>query len=180
MSGMRLTVLGVEELRARLDALPVSATKAMRQAMSKALDVVYRRVADNLTGRVLNVQSGRLRQSIQTSVEDGGLRGRVGTNVNYAEIHEYGGTTAAHRIEARRGKALAFKAPGFIGPMRFTKAGKLAKRQTAGAIMFRRAVEHPGSVMPARPYMRPALAESREEISDLLRVGLADALMGAK
>lgn len=179
MSGMRIVLTGLPEVRARVQALPENATKAMRAAMQKSLNIVYRRVVDNLTGRVLNVQTGRLRQSIQTSLEADGLQGRIGTNVEYAEIHEYGGKTAPHKIEARRGKALAFAHAGFVGPVRITKAGKLARRQTKGSVVFARSVNHPGAVVPARPYMRPALRESREEIAVLLRAGLVQAL-GAK
>lgn len=54
----------------------------------------------------------------------------IGTNVEYAAIHQFGGTIGPHVIEARRGKALFI--PG---------------------IGFRRRVNHPGSDMPARPYL---------------------------
>lgn len=54
----------------------------------------------------------------------------IGTNVEYAAIHQFGGTIGPHVIEARRGKALFI--PG---------------------IGFRRRVNHPGSIMPARPYL---------------------------
>lgn len=54
----------------------------------------------------------------------------VGTNKVYAAIHQFGGKTKAHTIKAKRGRALAL--PG-IGP--------------------RRSVQHPGSVIPARPFL---------------------------
>jgi phage gpG-like protein len=124
----------------------------------------------------LNVQTGRLRQSIQYSMEIENLRGRIGTNVEYAAIHEYGGQTRPHKIEARHAGALMFPSSGFVGPLRLTKSGKMAKRQTGGSLVFRQSVNHPGSTIPARPYMRPALAESREEISALMRQGLIAAI----
>lgn len=177
MAGMRIVLVGADEVRQRLVGAPRELTKALRDAMQKSLNIVYRRVQDNLTGRVLNVKTGHLRQTIHTAVEDGGLRGRIGSNVEYAEIHEFGGTTPPHRIEARRGKALAFARGGFIGPIRLTAKGKIRKTgQTPGSVTVVRAVEHPGSTMPARPYMRPALRESQEEIKELLRTGIAAAL----
>lgn len=53
----------------------------------------------------------------------------VGSNKVYAAIHQFGGKTKAHIIRARRKRALAF-----------------------GGIL-RRQVNHPGSVIPARPYL---------------------------
>jgi phage gpG-like protein len=173
--GMRLTIVGGEALRERLARGPVDLSKAMRDAMQRSLDVVYRKVADNLTGKVLHVQTGRLRQSIQTAVEEGGQRGRIGTNVEYAAIHEYGGQTKPHVITAR-GKALRFVSPRFVGPVKLTAKGKLAKRQTAGSIVFARKVSHPGSTIPARPFLRPALRDSQEEIKAILKSGLAEIL----
>jgi phage gpG-like protein len=174
--GMRIIVKNEAQVQARVAGLPAQATASMRKAISRSLDIVYRRIAMNLTGRVLHVDTGRLRQSIATSMEIENLRGRIGTNVEYAAIHEYGGQTRPHKISAVHAGSLMFPNPGFIGPLRLTKSGKLAKRQTAGSLIFLQSVNHPGSTMPARPYMRPALAESREEIVALMRQGLIAAL----
>lgn len=53
----------------------------------------------------------------------------VGSNKVYAAIHQFGGTTRAHVIRARRKRALAF-----------------------GGIL-RKSVNHPGSKIPARPFL---------------------------
>ena len=47
---------------------------------------------DKLTGQVLHVRTGTLRRSINRVVEEDerGIRATVGTNVEYAAIHEYG------------------------------------------------------------------------------------------
>lgn len=78
---------------------------------------------------------GRYRQGIRAVRE--GQDGVVGTRVEYARIHELGGKTKPHVIEPRRAKVLAFK---IGGEMRFAKR-----------------VNHPGSRIPARPSMAPAL-----------------------
>lgn len=174
-TGIRLMVVGGEEARARLAAMPERVNKAMRAAMGRSLNIIHRRVTENLTGRVLNVKTGRLRR-VETAVSPDGTRGMIGTNVEYAEIHEYGGQTPPHRIEARRKRALRFPAAGFAGSVRLTKAGKLARRQSPGAVIMVQAVEHPGSTMPARPFMRPALEDSRDEIAEILRAGLGELL----
>lgn len=77
-------------------------------------------------GKVLQ-DTGRLAASI--TPEHGPDHAQVGTNVVYARIHQLGGRTRPHVIVARRAKALAF-----------------------GGI-FRKSVNHPGSVIPARPFL---------------------------
>jgi phage gpG-like protein len=65
------------------------------------LRVVVRRLAikaqgvvkgEKLTGQVLHVRTGTLRRSINQQIEETGtgIFAKVGTNVKYAAIHEYG------------------------------------------------------------------------------------------
>ena len=72
--------------------------------------------------------SARLRQSITHNVLADGVE--VGTNVVYAAIHQLGGRTPPRTIRPRRKKALLI--PG-VGP--------------------RAKVDHPGSTIPARPFL---------------------------
>jgi phage gpG-like protein len=78
----------------------------------------------------------------------------VGTNLVYAAIHEYGGTTRAHVIEARKAKALAF--------------------QMGGQTVFFKRVNHPGSHMPERSFLRSALEENAGSIRDALERAVAE------
>lgn len=71
--------------------------------------------------------SGRLAGSITSAFD--GSSATVGTNVLYAAIHQFGGQTKAHVIRAKNAKALAF-----------------------GGV-FRKSVNHPGSKIPARPFL---------------------------
>lgn len=73
--------------------------------------------------------SGRLRASIARHV--GNTEVLVGTNVAYAAIHQFGGTTPPRTIRPRNKKALAW--PGARHPV-----GK---------------VEHPGSEIPKRSFL---------------------------
>jgi HK97 gp10 family phage protein len=102
--------------------------------------------AEKLSGQVLKNRTGTLRRSISSSVSTSGTAtiGKVGTNVEYAAIHEFGGRTREHDILPKRGRALAFPWKG--------KQMILAK------------VHHPGSQMPERSFMRTALEEMRPEI----------------
>lgn len=86
------------------------------------------RKRDGGPGYKILQDSGRLAGSI-TQYYDA-TQAVVGTNMVYAAIHQFGGKTKAHTIRAKNARALAL--PG-IGP--------------------RRSVQHPGSVIPARPYL---------------------------
>lgn len=82
-----------------------------------------------LAGRLILTDTGRLRRSIHFRAINQGVEGC--TNVKYAAIHQLGGTTKAHMIYPRRKKALAW--PAAEHPVR--------------------RVSHPGSRIPARPFL---------------------------
>lgn len=65
--------------------------------------VVNRSVEHHLSGQTLKRQTGTLAKSINYKMQ-GNYKSKVGTNVTYAAIHEFGGT-----IKPKNGKALAFK-----------------------------------------------------------------------
>ena len=149
---LRLRIEGGPEVMAALAARAEAVSVASRRALSDSLMLVHRKISLNLTGAVLRVQTGRLRQSMQTFVEGDGSRGVVGTNVEYARIHEFGGTIPAHEIRPRHAKALFF-------------GGRFAS-----------SVKHPGATVPARPYMRPALQDSVSNIRRIFMSRLSAAL----
>ena len=72
-------------------------------------------------------KTGRLIGSIHARVIGDELH--IGTSTPYAAIHQFGGKTAAHKIFPRKKKALAFR----------------------GIVV--RYVNHPGSNIPARPFL---------------------------
>lgn len=113
--------------------------------------------ADKLSGQVLNVRSGNLRRSIFSGVEDNGdtiqIWAKQSSDVKYGAIHEFGGKIAAHDILPVKAKALHFV--------------------MGGKKVFAKIVHHPGSVMPERSYMRPAL----EDMKDDIIAGLKDAVV---
>lgn len=105
-------------------------------------------VANRAAGMKTLQDTGRLAASVRPfhSASEAG----IGTNAIYAAIHQLGGTTRAHDIEPLYKKALAF-----------------------GGGVFRR-VHHPGSHIPARPYM-PVFSDGRlqggmeDEVIDILQ-----------
>jgi len=105
-------VVGTERTEKELRGLAAAVeARAKRVTERFCLDMSARVKARKLTGQVLNVQTGRLRRSIHHEVRSDGTRvtGTVGTNVEYARIHEFGGI--AERAEHNRLVAMAFGKP---------------------------------------------------------------------
>jgi phage gpG-like protein len=150
-----LDIEGLDETSARLEAFPAALGAALAAKAAELASALADRVRnDKLSGGVLNVRSGALRESIaaDVSASGDGVSATVGSNgVKYAAIQEYGGKTAAHEILPAKAQALAFV--------------------VNGALRFARRVEHPGSVIPERSYLRSTL----DEMSDTIVAALADA-----
>lgn len=126
--------------RALIKRMPDLVTPALYKGMKESMLVAEREAKLNLSGRILNRRTGRLRNSITSDVRIAGDKviGRIGSNVVYARIHELGG-----EIVPRRAKALKFQ----IGD----------KWVTTQKV-----------VMPARPYLRPAIEKNISEIGEIL------------
>ena len=144
-----LALDGLEETSARLDGYPA----ALQAALAAKADELAAALADlvkndKLSGGVLNTRSGALGNSIAASVtaDADGVLASVGSegDVKYAAIQEYGGKTSAHEILPAKGNVLAF----VVGD----------------AQHFARRVEHPGSAIPERSYLRSALDDMKDEI----------------
>jgi phage virion morphogenesis protein len=99
------------------------------------------------------VDTGRLRNSIGYQASEKAIV--VGTNVEYGAIHQFGGKTEAHVIRAKNKKALAW--PGGAHPVK--------------------EVHHPGSDIPARPYLGFS-TEDRAEAKSILEAMMARILTG--
>jgi phage gpG-like protein len=131
----------------KLRGLPEELRKGLRVVIVRGTQELASLVRANLSGKVLNVRSGRLIGSIKSELHEteSAILGTVYTDgVPYAAIHEYGGKTAAHDIYPRNARALHF----WVG----------------GKEVFASHVHHPGSVIPERSYMRSALAELRSRL----------------
>lgn len=99
-------------------------------------------------GQILQ-DTGRLASSISPSSD--ATSAMVGTNVKYAAIHQFGGQTRPHVIRPKNKRALAF----------------------GGRVV--RSVNHPGSNIPARPFLMLTEndhAEIEATVEDYLRQAL--------
>ncbi len=150
---LTLGLAGADTLDARLGAFPAELLADLNAKAATLAGALADKVKDDkLSGQVLNALSGDLRASIvsEASVDGDDVVGSVSSagDVKYAAIQEYGGKTAAHEILPSKAEALAF----IVG----------------GALRFARRVEHPGSVIPERSYLRSSLEEMTDEIVEVL------------
>jgi phage virion morphogenesis protein len=106
--------------------------------------------AQRPAGKSLLENSGELYDSVTGEADENAAT--WGSNKEYARIHQDGGKTSAHTIRASEAKALQIPGVG-----------------------FRKAVKHPGSVIPARPYL--GLSDvNRDEIEAEVRAFFEDLL----
>jgi phage gpG-like protein len=163
MSGVQVTgsVIGREQVIAKLQRAGSAAHQAVYKLVQELGLRLLAKVKLKLSDDVLHVRTGRLRRSINLQMTDEGdaVVASVGTNVIYARIHEFGGTTRPHVIEAKKGKALRFESNGMV--------------------YYRRRVNHPGSKMPERSFLRSSLEDMRTYIHQRLEQGVAQALREA-
>ena len=162
---LEFSLEGAAELSASLAALPDDLRAALAEKMDALAQDIYAQVVGvNLSGGVLNARSGALRNSIQLRRDDQenafGVEIAADGSVPYDAIHEYGGKTAAHEIIADKARALAF--------------------MFNGKQAFARRVNHPGSQIPERSYLRSALAEKSADIQQAIAAIVAEAAQRAK
>jgi phage gpG-like protein len=155
----KIELKGDTELIAKIDDAPNSVRRELTREITAIVLLLEGHIKnDKLSGQVLHVRSGDLRRSVhavlpvtQTAT---GVTGKVAQSgdVKYGAIHEFGGKTPAHVIEAKNAKALHF--------------------MMGGKEVFAKRVNHPGSVMPERSYMRSGLADLRDDIADRLQAAV--------
>jgi phage virion morphogenesis protein len=95
-------------------------------------------------GKILTVSSD-LRNSISPKASSKDVI--IGTNKEYAAIHQFGDKTKAHTIKPRYKKFLKFT--------------------SGGETIFSKGVSHPGSKVPARPFLL-IQTEDEAEIVDII------------
>lgn len=159
MINMFLT--GDKEIIAKIDRLsPAVHAALLKKVWELVLKIEAYIKTNKLNGQVLNRRTGKLARSIASEVEDNFERiiGIIfqSADVPYGAIHEFGGKTAAHVIVPKKASVLRF----------WDKSGQK---------VFARKVNHPGSVMPERSYMRSSLSDFSTQIS----LGLKEAVVNA-
>lgn len=159
---VNVTVQGDKELIARFERMsPVVNQALYAKVLTLALKLEKLVKTGKLNGQVLNRITGALARSIHNKVDRAAqsVFGRVYSSgdVKYAGIHEYGGKTSPHVIEPKKASVLAFMGKG-------------------GGMIFARKVNHPGSKMPERSFLRSSLADMSAEISLGMKTAVVDAI----
>lgn len=156
-------LIGDKELVRQLKEMPDVVKTKTRDIVQKLGFRLQAHVqATKLTGQVLKVQTGRLRNSITAGALDSRSRFEetglqmvyyVGTNVSYGAVWEYGGK------------------PMTIVP----KSAKALRFMINGSVVFAKRCNVPGR--PARPFLAPALQELRPLIITEMEAALKDAMV---
>jgi len=164
-----------EWLKTRKENLEVSTVRTMTMLVIKLTRKIKE---EKLSGQVLKNRTGRLRRSISPDVRVGhdDIVGKVSTNVVYAAIHEYGGTINHPGSRPKNGLALRWLNPGFQGPLRTGRSGKVIKSETASAFVFAKSTKPHKIVMPERSFMRSAQAEMQPEIHEAFHDAFTEVL----
>ena len=165
-------ITGGEDLRKKFrDSIPNIESGVQKEIMRLALKMT-RVVMGKLTGPVLNVgrgvhggngSGGRLRRSIhpEWDFKQGYSGATVGTNVEYAAIHEYGFSGSVQVKSFQREMTRAFGKP--ISPTQVTVRA------------------HTRNVnMPERSFLRSTLREMKSEIEEGLQKAIAKELKAIK
>lgn len=159
-----VSITGDKVLIAKFERVQSAVAAALQKKVTQLTLKLERKIkTEKLNGQVLNRVTGRLARSIshEVQVEQNGVYGRVFSSgdVKYAAIHEFGGQTAPHVIYPKKAAALSFIGSG-------------------GNRVFAKKVNHPGSKMPERSFMRSALRDMSTEISIGLKTAVVNAVRG--
>lgn len=159
-----VTIMGDTALMAKFDRMQSAVMLALKTKITKlTLQLENRVKTQKLSGQVLNRVSGRLMASISREVvaQPDKVYGRVFSSgdVKYAAIHEFGGQTAPHLILPKKASVLKF--------------------DKGGQTVFARKVNHPGSKMPERSFLRSSLRDMSEQISREMKEAVVHAMRNA-
>lgn len=165
MSSSVVVAVSAESLIARLKGMPEKFRIRVGIAVARLTIKIQARVKDKLSGEVLHVRTGTLRRSINREVQQrsDGIFGVVGTNVEYAAVHEFGFNGAVTvRAHLRRSKA-QFALP---------KKNRVGK--DGGEVFVR---QHTRMVnLPERSFLRSSLREFQNEIVEDMRTAAREAI----
>lgn len=168
---VNVSIVGDKALIARLNKMPQAVRSALRLKIQVLLLKLEKLVkTGKLNGQVLNRITGNLARSISNKLEEDtkSVMGKVFSSgdVKYARIHEYGGKTPPHIIEPKKAQFLAWKSGA---QMDFFRKG-------GGEMVFAKKVNHPGSKMPERSFLRSSLRDMSSEISKEMKAAVIGAI----
>lgn len=176
--GIQVTVTGLDGLAAAFEAAQAATRGQMlvNAAMAGALPV------QNAAKEKAPARTSNLRRSIHSEVaaqDESYAEVVVGTDVEYATIHEFGGTItpknakylAIPLTDAARAAITPLNFPGRLRPIMRGGSGVLVDQAGEAQYALRKSVS-----IPARPYLRPALDENADAARDAMGQALKQQL----
>jgi phage gpG-like protein len=161
-----LKLQGAEKVAQALERLSMSPLQ-LRRELHNAGRIIQREAVANVSNRVLHRRTGNLATSVKiddSELDELTVRVGVGKQAEYGAAHEFGAKTKPHVIEPRF--ALALRFPTALG----------IKSHRATRFAFATKINHPGSVIPKRPWLLPAYENNRDKIVETFRAGLERSL----
>jgi HK97 gp10 family phage protein len=168
MSGKTYTL---KEFSERLQAMSAEMRgEAMANALMAGAKVVSNAARQNIKEQDL-IRTRTLSRSITEQITEQTAErvvAEVGTNLEYAAIHEFGGT-----IRAKNTKYLAIPVGSYKGSPSshsdlktvFGKNGNVVMVDKSGTAQY---VLKPSVTIPAQPYLRPALDENQDKVIETI------------
>lgn len=142
MPNLNISFGGREFRSLKIDATVAGMKVNLRKGVTAACIFLENKIKDNLNNKILHRRSSNLWRSVTHKVTGSGaqVQGEVGPNTIYAAIQEFGGTVRAKNVAFLR-----FKTPdGFWHSVKEV-------------------------VIPARPYVFPALEQNQGKVLDLIQ-----------
>ena len=134
--------------------------KAIKIWRDKGLVLVGDKAEQNVSGKVLQIRSGNLLKDVQDHQQiEAPNAFSIGTSLVYGKAWEKGFNRKAYTVRPRRAKALKIPVGGGVGEF-----------------IFRLRAEIPAQTFAAKPFLKPAVDDSKV---DLRRI-LGEQIKGAK
>jgi hypothetical protein len=125
--------------------------KALKTWRDKGLVIVGDKAEQNVSGKVLNIRSGALLKDVQDHQQpEGPAAFSIGTSLVYGKAWEMGFSRKAYTVRPRRAQALKIPIVG------------------ADEFIFRMRADIPAQTFAAKPFLHPAVRDSRKELTKLL------------
>lgn len=160
MISIDLKLVGEEEFVLRLDTLPEKVREVVEAKFSTLIEALRNKVADNLSGAVLQTKSGALLESLKSGVEQIGS-----TAIGFVEIDPPNERVKTYALANEYGGKAWYIIPLGL-------KGVLANKEER--FFSRRAVMHPPAI--ERSYLRSAFREMEEPIIQGLSSAVEEAL----
>lgn len=204
MADWTITVVGLTEVRTRLDRAAGQVRTVMAQMLARGLDdaVVYARdryLSGGTTADRLAVRTGGLRQAFTAQVEGDveGVTGRIGYlagTPTWASVHEgWPDGRTSTTIRPTHGQYLAIPLPGAglapggpVGRPRDLPNSFVARSKRGNLLIFERTAEgimpryllRTEVVIPSRPALRPTMAVFTSRIVAAVGTAMAELVGG--